>query len=89
MNITLNDNEISIIREGIIIEKNIIDMGIKEYKKELEEYEERYKMTSEEFIRRYNNGELGDEEKWFDWLLAYKAFNHLIERERLIKGINI
>ena len=39
MNITLNDNEISIIRDGITIEKNIIDMGIKEFSKELEEYE--------------------------------------------------
>lgn len=89
MNIILNDDEISIVRSGITIEKNIIDMGIKEYKKELKEYERKNKMKTEDFLKKYNNGKLNDDEKWFNWLFAYKAFNHLREKQKLIKSINI
>ena len=77
----------SVIRSAINFEKRIFSIGLQSYEKRLKEFEKRYSMSCEEFIERYENGELGDDEKWFDWLFEYKAYKHLKKRLELMENI--
>ncbi len=45
-----------------------------ELAKELQGFERTYGMTSEEFERRFEAGELGDAFDYFDWLATYHLF---------------
>ncbi len=56
-----------------------------EYRRTLSEFEQQYGMTTAEFQRGFDSGELGDAPEWFDWdgyaALAAEAQKNLTELE--------
>ncbi len=69
--------------DGIMNEHNwltdgdILKLSLLEYRKKLKGLEKKHKMTTKTFLQKFNSGKLGDDEEWFDWLYASKAFEHL------------
>lgn len=57
-----------------------------EYRRVLADHEQRHGMTTAEFRRKFESGELGDDVEWFDWdgyaALAEEAEKKLAEVER-------
>lgn len=52
-----------------------------ETKRNLRQYEKKYKMTSAEFYRRFQSGKLGEDElDYFDWRVEYNAYLNLTKR---------
>jgi hypothetical protein len=47
----------------------------------LSRYEQQYRMTSDEFYRRFRSGELGDDMDWVEWSIFWDM--HLATQERL------
>ena len=64
-------------------------ISLEEYKKDLETFERKYRMSSEIFIRKFESGDLGDDAKWFDFLFAYRAYEHVRKKLKLIEEIPI
>lgn len=56
-----------------------------EYRRTLNEFERQHGMTTADFQRRFDSGELGDAPEWFDWdgyaALAAEAQKKLTELE--------
>jgi hypothetical protein len=56
-----------------------------DYEKVLAEFEKQHNMTTAEFQRGFDSGELGDAPEWFDWdgyaALAAEARKKLVEVE--------
>ena len=56
-----------------------------EYEKVLAQFEQQYNMTTAEFQRGFDSGELGDAPEWFDWdgyaALAEEARKKIAEVE--------
>ncbi|MEE8479980.1 MAG: hypothetical protein V3T59_01940 [Desulfobacterales bacterium] len=48
------------------------------YKKVLQEFEQKYQLTTKTFLKRFEAGKLGDETDYFDWY----AFTKLLARWR-------
>lgn len=48
------------------------------YKKALEEFEEKYQLATNTFLKRFEAGKMGDEADYFDWY----AFAKLLDRWR-------
>ena len=46
----------------------------------LAEYEKRYRMSSEEFYRRFRAGELGDSMDFVEWSVFYEMHQAIVER---------
>ncbi len=42
--------------------------------RELQKYEQKYAISSEEFFQRFQQGELGDDLDFIDWAGAYRLF---------------
>ena len=89
METTLNEEEKSLIKARLKVEANILTLALYKWTNKLKEFEEEYNMSSKTFINKFNKGELGDEKKWFEWLFAYKAHNHIKSKLDLIKNINL
>jgi hypothetical protein len=49
---------------------------LERFRNKLEEFEERYDMSSEEFIEKFKSGELGDDEDFFEWYAIYQSKKH-------------
>ena len=79
----------AIVKSGLAIEENILKISLNEYKKDLETFERKYKMSSEVFIQKFKSGDLGDDAMWFDFLFAYRAYEHVRKKLRLIEEIQI
>lgn len=55
---------------------------LRRYEKKLGRFEEQYEMDTEEFIQKFESGELGDDEEWFNWKFVYEAHQRLMERKK-------
>ena len=87
--IKIQKEAIPIVKSGLAIEENILKLSLDEYKKDLETFERRYKMPREVFIQKFESGDLGDDAEWFDFLFAYRAYEHVKKKLKLIGEIPI
>ena len=79
----------SIINEGLNLKKIALTHSLRNYQSELEAFEKKYRMKSKIFIKKFENGILGDEAFWFEWLFLYKAMQKTEEKLKLLKSIKI
>ena len=87
--IKIQEEAMAIVKSGLAIEENILKMSLEEYRKDLKTFERKYKMSSEEFIQKFESGDLGDDAKWFDFLFAYRAYEHVRKKLKLVEEIHI
>lgn len=85
MPISIPSESESVVRDSIVREKKIIKGKLEKYKEKLNSFEEKYDMDTKEFIQKFEAGELGDDEKWFDWKFAYKAHERLMKRKKQLE----
>ncbi len=53
--------------------KPIIEEAFIRFDKECGQFEIRYRMDSEQFLTKFESGELGDDAEWFDWYAAVRG----------------
>ena len=87
--IKIKEEAIPVVKSGLAIEENILKISLEEYKEDLETFERKYRMSSEIFIQKFESGDLGDDAKWFDFLFAYRAYEHVRKKLKLIEEIPI
>ena len=56
-------------------EKVLNDLALK-----LEQYEEEYQMSSEEFNSEFENGLLPERQEYFEWRLTYRGYMNVLKR---------
>jgi hypothetical protein len=67
-------------------EKEKTSQDIQSLKRDLEQFEGRYNMASEEFFSRFERGELGDKEDYFEWSAIYQMYKRSMERLEMLEG---
>ena len=87
MMIKLDKESTLIVKESLDFEENIMKLSVAEYEKKMKEFEKKYNMKTKSFIEKFNSGELGDDSEWFDWLFAFKAYQHIKDRINRIASI--
>lgn len=70
--------ETSLKREKFLLDKSILDT-----KKKLRDFEEKYRLRSEEFFEKFDKGLAGDDQNTMLWAAEYEALK-LLEKERNI-----
>ncbi len=58
---------------------------MKSLKDELLRFEKNYKMSSDEFYRWFERGEMGDEEDYFEWSAMYQMYKKSEERLTMLE----
>ncbi len=58
------------------------------FEKECRTYEARYGMGSEEFLRRFESGDMGDDLHWFDWYAALRGKKLWERKHSVLRGIS-
>lgn len=64
------------VEDAIRREASLGRMLVERYRSKLERFEEEHGMSTEAFRERFERGELGDEEAFFEWLAISKALEH-------------
>jgi hypothetical protein len=73
---TANDAEL-IIKRSLEREIGLLEMKMRLAEEEIKEFERRYEMDSQKFLSRFENGELGDSQDYFEWWGLLKGKNSI------------
>ena len=76
----------SIIRDAVERERRIKQIALSRTMEKLRRLEERYSLSSEEFYRRMEAGEMDDRDDFVDWAGEYEIFSRLKEEIEAIEG---
>ena len=72
-----------ILDKLIDLERETAQRDLAEYKTLLQSFETQHRMSSDDFFRRFHNGELGDDADFFEWSAACDMYRSV--RERITK----
>lgn len=85
----LNEETIDLVKSGLDLKKRILKLNLGEYRQRLTEFELKHKMSTRQFLQRFNAGLLGDGQYLFDWLFAYQARKELSSKLHLLKQVKL
>lgn len=68
------------LKKMMEVELSIIKKEMKKIKDKLKDFEKKFKMSSDEFFKKFNNGELGDKREFIKWYAYIDTFNGLKKR---------
>lgn len=55
----------------------------------LKNLEKQYDLSSEEFIKKFNNGELGDDEVFFEWYADIQTLKEIQKKLKLLEKVKL
>jgi Mg/Co/Ni transporter MgtE len=76
------------VEEGVSREKRITQMKLAKVKEQIEVFEEKNDMDSEEFRERFQSGELGDEKEFMKWDMLLDAKEELEQKKEELSRFN-
>jgi len=76
-----------IIESALSERLHSIEAGIKRTKERLQEFEIKYNLLTEEFIRRFNNDELTHSFDFDEWIGEFRMLAHLQEKKETIEEV--
>ncbi len=79
--ITLQWEVVPIVKSSLKMKMKALGFGLSRYKERLTALERRYGMASEDFVAKFNAGELGDAADWFEWQYLLDAYRSLCPDE--------
>lgn len=60
-------------KEALKTQRDFAYARFMKFEQECKIFEHTYGMDSDQFLRKFESGELGDEEQWFDWYAAIRG----------------
>lgn len=67
MEIAIADEAVPIVKESIQKEVILIELKKHLVETEIKEFEEKYHLKSTEFMQKFETGDLGDSQNFFEW----------------------
>jgi hypothetical protein len=68
-------------------EKTIEEVNM--LKKELSRFESTYQMSSADFFDRFEKGDLGDKEDYFEWSAMYQMYERSVDRLNILESPSV
>lgn len=83
----LNREEALVVEEALRRELALLEAKVGLLRREIDEFEVRKEMDSASFLERFESGELGDEQEFFEWWGLLKGLDKLQDRMAKIKAV--
>jgi hypothetical protein len=87
--VDVSDGSVDVVRESVSRELEIVERRLKRFRNRLQDFEEEYGMGSEEFLEKFESGELGDDSEWFEWKAVYQSVQRLEDRKQRLEKAEI
>ncbi|MGL5941948.1 MAG: hypothetical protein ACRC2S_16560 [Waterburya sp.] len=76
-----------IIQSALSERLHSIEAGIKRTEERLQEFETKYQLSTDEFIRRFNNDELSHSFDFDEWIGEFRMLAHLRKTKEAIEEV--
>jgi hypothetical protein len=75
------------IKESLEREFNICSKTINFYKRQIKTLEKKYRMTTKSFLTKFEKGEMGDEQDFFNWYAFHKLLSSWTSTKNAIQPL--
>ncbi len=80
MEVVIGEDAIPVVKDSIHREVIFLESKINLIKSEIKQFEEKYHLKSFEFLEKFDKGELGDSQDFFEWWGLIKGLETLQDR---------
>ena len=87
MNASMAEEEVTIVKESFRRELALSEAKVNLIREEIEGFEKRYEMPSGEFVDKFERGELGDAQDFFEWWGLVRGLKKIEEQIGRIKAV--
>ena len=78
-----------LLRSALQRELNLLEQGMRRTRVRMGEFEEKYGMSTEEFLRRFNRDDLGETLDFIEWYGETRMLASLDEQKKAIEGTSV
>ncbi|GFO96133.1 hypothetical protein ig2599ANME_0320 [groundwater metagenome] len=79
----------NVIRSALALDEKIAKHKKSRYAKTCSNFETKYKMSSDVFMKKFDLGQLDDSDDFFDWYAAKKGFDIWSKKLKILSGISL
>ncbi|MBI1801320.1 MAG: hypothetical protein HYR71_06800 [Chloroflexi bacterium] len=79
----------SIVRSALDSQAEIARLRYEQFQKDCVQFETRFQMSSEEFVRQFDSGTLGDAADYFDWYAAVRGRDVWRQKAQVLAEVSI
>ncbi|MCZ7392556.1 MAG: hypothetical protein ABOK23_02160 [Candidatus Methanoperedens sp.] len=79
----------NVIRSALALDEQIAKHKKAKYANICKNFETKYKMSSDLFIKKFDSGQLDDRDDFFDWYAAKKGLDTWSKKLDILSGISI
>jgi hypothetical protein len=87
--IQISEEALPILKAGIGFQKRLLSMKAENYLTRLKGFENKFSMESDKFLKNFEDGNLGDDADWYEWLFVYEAYKKAIQKKRILDGLSL
>ncbi|TAN39324.1 MAG: hypothetical protein EPN24_05440 [Candidatus Methanoperedens sp.] len=79
----------NVIRSALALDERIAQHKKSKYFRICANFETKYKMSSEIFLKKFDSGQLDDRDDFFDWYAAKKGLDSWSNKLEILSGISL
>ena len=78
-----------LVQAALANELKLIEAGIRQTERRLEDYEKQYGISTQEFVSSYENDERGESMEFAEWIGEFRFLMRLQEKAETLRDIRI
>jgi hypothetical protein len=87
MEVVIGEDAAPVVKDSIHREVILLESKINLVKSEIKQFEEKYHLKSSDFLEKFEKGELGDSQDFFEWWGLIKGLKTLEDRLEKAKTV--
>ncbi len=87
MDVAISEDVAPVIKDSINREIILLESKINLVRSEIKQFEEKYHLKSSEFLKKFDDGELGDSQDYFEWWGLIKGLKTLGESLKKARAV--
>ncbi|MFQ5980577.1 MAG: hypothetical protein ACE5OZ_20760 [Candidatus Heimdallarchaeota archaeon] len=89
MTISVPEESSEVVKTTLQREIQRLKEKLSSFAEHLSSYEQKFGFSSDDFQQKFDNGELGDEQHFFEWYADLKTFHRIKKRLSLLEKVKI
>jgi len=77
-----------LVQAALENELRLLEAGTRRTEKRLDQFEAKYRLSTVDFIRKYENDELAESLDFAEWVGEYRMLARLREKMETLRGVN-
>ena len=86
---TLDQEALLVVKSSLEMKRKALDFNLRQYKDRLAAFELAHQMTSDQFVKKFGAGELGDDSDWFEWEFVIDALRETEHQLKLLGSVKL